>query len=498
MPGGGPWQSSRRTGEPGPRDRPTTGSTQIYDSSSLGYAGPGFGFSSMPDQYALKAFERLELGAGRRAPVMAEIDLASSHGPWAPLPSMLDWDSMGDGSVFDRIHGQAESAAALWSHRDRVPAAYMTSIAYSLTALISFVERYGDDHLVLILLGDHQPATIVSGFGGNRDVPDHRDRPRPEGDRTDLRVGLADRSAARPPCAGLADGRLSGPLPRRLQRPRRGGAPPGGGPGRDEARPGAEVRPDRRALLDHALRPARLAAYAPGEYVGQESFMRASEILALASRAGIAPGISVLDLCCGVAGPGCLIARELGCTYLGVDVSPSAIRIARQRAGRNCRFEVSRIPPVPAGPFDVVLLLETMLAFPDKLTLLRAVSSALAPGGRFAFTARGGAPPHRGGASAHAGRPHRLAHPRDGAALPPDAAPGCRSRGRGSSPGRTRPPSTPWCRPSPLERSRSGSTSARRHWVTCRPRTGCGATGSGRDECGSSPSSPRTGRWWPR
>ncbi len=67
----------------------------IYDSSSLGYAGPGFGFSSMPDQYALKAFERRELGAGRRAPVMAEIDLASSHGPWAPLPSMLPWDGWG-------------------------------------------------------------------------------------------------------------------------------------------------------------------------------------------------------------------------------------------------------------------------------------------------------------------------------------------------------------------------------------------------------------------
>ena len=143
----------------------------IYDSSSLGYAGPGFGFSSMPDQYALKAFERRELGAGRRAPVMAEIDLASSHGPWAPLPSMLPWDGMGDGSVFERIHGRAESAAALWSHRDRVPAAYMTSIAYSLTALISFVERYGDDHLVLVLLGDHQPASIISGFGGNHDVP---------------------------------------------------------------------------------------------------------------------------------------------------------------------------------------------------------------------------------------------------------------------------------------------------------------------------------------
>jgi SAM-dependent methyltransferase len=146
------------------------------------------------------------------------------------------------------------------------------------------------------------------------------------------------------------------------------------------------VGPDRRAEVDHALKRARLAAFAPGEYVGQESFMRASEILALASRAGIAPGASVLDLCCGGGGPGRLIARELGCTYLGVDASAGAVRLARRRAGGDCRFEVARVPAVPTGPFDVVLLLETMLAFPDKPTLLRAISSVLVPGGRFAFT----------------------------------------------------------------------------------------------------------------
>ncbi len=50
------------------------------------------------------------------------------------------------------------------------------------------------------------------------------------------------------------------------------------------------------------------------------------------------------------------------------------------------------MPPLPAGPFDVVLLLETMLAFPDKRALLEEVSSALAPGGRFAFTLEEGLP----------------------------------------------------------------------------------------------------------
>ena len=148
-----------------------------------------------------------------------------------------------------------------------------------------------------------------------------------------------------------------------------------------------------RISVDRALRQAREGAYAPGEYVEQESFMRASEIRALAQRAGIAAGVSVLDLCCGVAGPGRFITRELGCTYLGVDSSPAAIDIARERArGLPCRFEVARVPPLPPGAFDVVLLLETMLAFADKETLLRGISGALAVGGRFAFTLEEGAP----------------------------------------------------------------------------------------------------------
>jgi SAM-dependent methyltransferase len=153
------------------------------------------------------------------------------------------------------------------------------------------------------------------------------------------------------------------------------------------------VKQDERGLFARALQRARVSAYAPGEFVEQESFMGAGEIRALARQAGIAPGVSVLDLCCGVAGPGRFITRELGCNYLGVDASSSAIDIARERAGDlGCDFEVARIPPVPLGPFDVVVLLETMLAFPDKRPLLQGISVALTTGGRFAFTMEEGLP----------------------------------------------------------------------------------------------------------
>jgi SAM-dependent methyltransferase len=153
------------------------------------------------------------------------------------------------------------------------------------------------------------------------------------------------------------------------------------------------MRQDDRAPFDRALRRAREAAYPPGEFVGQESFMTAGEIRALAQRAGIGRETTVLDLCCGIAGPGRFVTRELGCSYLGVDASASAVAIARERAGGlPCEFVVGEVPPLPAGPFDVVLLLETMLAFADKDALVGAIAKALPPGGRFAFTLEEGAP----------------------------------------------------------------------------------------------------------
>jgi ubiquinone/menaquinone biosynthesis C-methylase UbiE len=142
-----------------------------------------------------------------------------------------------------------------------------------------------------------------------------------------------------------------------------------------------------------ALERAQATAYPAGEYVGQESFMRAAEVRRLAHQARVGPGVSVLDLCCGVGGPGRMITAESGCHYLGVDQSASALATARQLAGKlPCRFEQAHLPPLPEGRFEVVFLLETMLAFPDKDALIAEVVRVLEPGGRFAFTVEEGRP----------------------------------------------------------------------------------------------------------
>ena len=144
---------------------------QIYDARNVGYAGPRFSYASMPDQYTLSAFHSLELAQRNRAPVMAEIDLVSSHTPWAPLPQMIDWGKVGNGSVFDAMPEQGDSPDVVWRDPSRVRTAYGQSIDYSLSTLISFVETYRDNDLVLVILGDHQPATMVSGAGASHDVP---------------------------------------------------------------------------------------------------------------------------------------------------------------------------------------------------------------------------------------------------------------------------------------------------------------------------------------
>jgi SAM-dependent methyltransferase len=124
--------------------------------------------------------------------------------------------------------------------------------------------------------------------------------------------------------------------------------------------------------------------------------MLAAEVRRLAHKARVGPGVSVLDLCCGVAGPGRMITAESGCHYLGIDHSASALATARQLAGNlPCRFEQAHIPPLPKGRFEVVFLLEAMLAFPDKDALMREMARVLKPGGRFAFTVEEGRPLNR-------------------------------------------------------------------------------------------------------
>ncbi|MFB2549972.1 sulfatase [Ensifer soli] len=150
------------------------GYDRILAARDLGYRGQPFNWVTMPDQYTLSAFERLARQPARAAgkAVMAEIALISSHAPWTPVASLVDWEAVGDGTVFDAQARAGDPPAVVWADPARVRDQYIRTIDYSLEAVGSYVARFHRD-AVFVILGDHQPAAIVTGPDASRAVPVH-------------------------------------------------------------------------------------------------------------------------------------------------------------------------------------------------------------------------------------------------------------------------------------------------------------------------------------
>ena len=96
-------------------------------------------------------------------------------------------------------------------------------------------------------------------------------------------------------------------------------------------------------------------------------------------------GARVLDLGCGIGRiAAALVAR--GCSVLGLDVSPGMVAEARRRhpATPGLQFTVSDGRTLPAGPFDLVLLVDSM-PYIHQAGLagqtIAGIAGALRPGG---------------------------------------------------------------------------------------------------------------------
>lgn len=144
----------------------------IYNADDLGYRGQPFNWVTMPDQFTLTAFERLELARSDRAPLVAQIALVSSHAPWVPVPELLPWDAIGDGQVFDKWALSGDPPEVVWRDHDRVRDQFRQAIDYSLETVGDWAARQGDRAPLIVVMGDHEPARFVSGVDGF-DVPLH-------------------------------------------------------------------------------------------------------------------------------------------------------------------------------------------------------------------------------------------------------------------------------------------------------------------------------------
>jgi hypothetical protein len=143
----------------------------IYAAKDLNYEGQSFDYMTMPDQYTLAAFDARELAPKGRRPVMAEIGLVSGHIPWAPLPKLIAWDEVGNGAVFDIA--RTPTVEVDWLDQAQLKQDYTRAMDYVLRTLMSFLLIEGRENIVMIIVGDHQPAPIVSGQSATHDVPIH-------------------------------------------------------------------------------------------------------------------------------------------------------------------------------------------------------------------------------------------------------------------------------------------------------------------------------------
>lgn len=147
------------------------GFDRLYDSRDVGYRGPEFGYAPMPDQYTLDHLRRVELTPGERKPVFAEVDLISSHHPWAPVPEEVPWTEVGDGSVYDGMPARGDEAVDGHRHPETAQRNYAASVRYTWRTLVSFLTTFPDPDRVLVIVGDHQPHSFVSGRTPGHDVP---------------------------------------------------------------------------------------------------------------------------------------------------------------------------------------------------------------------------------------------------------------------------------------------------------------------------------------
>ena len=143
----------------------------ILPAADLGYRGAAFNWVTMPDQFTLAALDRLV-----REPVeervFAQVALISGHAPWVPVPEMIAWEEIGDGTVFTPMAEAGDPPEIVWRDRDRVREQYRLAIDYSLQAVTGYVARQESDMPLFIILGDHQAAGFVAQ-SDSFDVPFH-------------------------------------------------------------------------------------------------------------------------------------------------------------------------------------------------------------------------------------------------------------------------------------------------------------------------------------
>jgi hypothetical protein len=102
---------------------------------------------------------------------MTVMTTISSHAPFRPMPPYLaDWQALLGAQPYPAVDAAEGPQGGEESSMD---ADYVAAIGYGLTYVAGYLKHRGDDELVLVVIGDHQPPARVSGPDASWDVPVH-------------------------------------------------------------------------------------------------------------------------------------------------------------------------------------------------------------------------------------------------------------------------------------------------------------------------------------
>lgn len=135
----------------------------ILAEADLGYAGQPFNWITMPDQFTFAAMDRLLRDAREDdRPFFIQMALGSSHAPWVPVPKVIDWNDLGDGTVFDPIVAASDPPRVVWKDYDRVRDQYKLAVDYALQTVFGYAALHADNPPLMIIVGDHQAAGFIA------------------------------------------------------------------------------------------------------------------------------------------------------------------------------------------------------------------------------------------------------------------------------------------------------------------------------------------------
>ncbi|MEJ8562542.1 sulfatase-like hydrolase/transferase [Yoonia sp. GPGPB17] len=135
----------------------------ILAEADLGYAGQPFNWITMPDQFTFAAMDRLlrDRQTDDR-PFFIQMALGSSHAPWVPVPEVINWDDLGDGTVFDPIVASSDPPRVVWQDNDRVRDQYRLAVDYALQTVFAYAALHAKEPPLMIIVGDHQAAGFIA------------------------------------------------------------------------------------------------------------------------------------------------------------------------------------------------------------------------------------------------------------------------------------------------------------------------------------------------